>query len=214
MRRLIVVLSLLPLAFTWNLGQRSTQQPVEQQTPGGATQPDPSLWVVNPQPGVCAWDADDTLEARGFGDLAPGETAERHECMYGDWQPHLFNAQVSAKTPSLIVEIGWSNADALRSFTVAGVPGAKNYTTWLACFFGPDYDVRSPLLPAVAGSNGGTAQPTDFFARVTNVGARAARGVSIFTTVEPSYHPCPDGRELLDFTREDVVPSQLWWYRP
>ena len=213
MKRFMVIPVLLLLAFTWNLGQRSTQQPVEQQTPGGATQPDPSLWIVNPDPGVCAWDADDTLEARGSGSLAPGEAVEWHECVYADWQPHAFNAQVSAKTSKLLVEVGWSNADASRSFAVAGTPGPQNSTLWLACFFGPDYDNGSPLLPTVGSSNGGRAQLTDVFVRVTNVGPRTARGVSIFPTVEPSYHPCPDGREMFDFPREDVIPGQLWWYR-
>lgn len=212
-RRALILLLMPLLAFTWNLGQRTQQQPVEQQTPGGATQPDRSLWVVNPGP--CAWDTDDQLEVRGFGNIAPGETVEWYECVLADGEPHLFDAQVAAKGrpgAALVVEVGWSNADASRSFTVPGTPGAQNSTSFLGCFVGPEYD-RSAPLPPVDGSNGGVAQLTDVFVRVTNPGPRATRDAAIFTTIEPDFHPCPDGRIFpFDFTRETVTPA-LWWYR-
>lgn len=227
MRKLLLLLVLFAVAvapiaratsFTWVYGQRSTQTPVEQQTPGGALQPDSSLWVVNPYPAPdgCVWDADDRFEARGNGSLSPGESTEWHECLLADHLIHIFDAQVYAKGPTsdqLVVEVGWSNADAARSLHPAGVPGAQNSTNYDACFAGPEYDHDSPLMPPVEGSNGGVAQPTDVFVRVTNTSSHTVRDVFVITSLRAGFHPCPNGYANLD-NRIEIVPSQMWWFVP
>jgi hypothetical protein len=162
------------------------------------------------------WDADDRFEARGNGSLSPGESTEWHECLLADHIIHVFNAQVYAKGPTsdgLVVEVGWSNADAARSLYPAGVPGAQNSTTYNACFGGPEYDHDSLLTPPVEDSNGGVAQPTDVFVRVTNVSSHTVREVFAITSLRAGFHPCPNGYPIPDLTREDIIPSQLWWYR-
>ena len=215
MRKLVFLLLVPLLAFTWSPGQRNTQTPVEQQTPGGALQPDPSLWVVNPFTNACVWDADDKMNMTGFGDLAPGESVENHECLLADWIIHLYNVQVYAQgrgSDQLVVEIGWSNPNAARSIVAIGEPGGRNSTGYDACFGTPSYDHDFPFL-LVENSNGGVAQPTDIFVRITNTSNRLLRDVWVLSSLEPGFHTCPDGRyPIPDMTREEIIPSQMWWF--
>lgn len=67
---------------------------VEQQTPGYAPQPDPSLWVINPPAPArnpapwCVWDADDRVRGNFVGTLAPSQTISVTVCMISDTVPH------------------------------------------------------------------------------------------------------------------------------
>mgnify|MGYP001559318288 CR=1 FL=1 len=169
-----------PVAFA--IGQTSFQhqQPVEQQTPGGATQPDQSLWVVNRTD--CIWDADDQWLAVGYGYLDPGASVSVSTCIIGDWAAH--DAWGWALTSK-------SSVQPSLSVTVSGGPTA-------ACVRGPDYDYGS-ALPIIPDSNGGVgvvhvatftiANPSDrrirveraeFTLRMRGVGPESCATYSLF----------------------------------
>lgn len=188
--------------FVWYLGQRTLQQPVEQQTPGGALQPDQSLWVVNPT--ECAWDADDRLQTRGMGNIPAGGSTTWHECLVADGRSHVFAVSAYAPREGLLVTITWSNADAMRTITL-DMPRRQSVT---ACFEGPEYDEGSPLLVPIPDSNGGVGQVTDIAVTATNTTDRTMRDASVFTELRASYIACP-----APLVREDIIPGQLWWYR-
>jgi hypothetical protein len=202
MRRIILIPLLLLMAFTWNLGTRTLQQPVEQQTPGGATQPDHSLWVVNPT--SCAWDADDRLQTRGLGILNAGESTTWHECVIADGTPHVFAVSSYSPKVGLTVTVTWSNADATRTISV-NVPARQ---TTITCFEGPEYDQTSPLLVPIPDSNGGVGRTTDIAVTATNTTGQRMRDSSVFTELRVASIPCPG-----PLVREDIIPGQLWWRR-
>lgn len=149
------------------------QQPVEQQTPGGATQPDHSLWVVNPTP--CAWDADDQFVSTYLGDLDAGASQSWSECLIGDGSDHVIGLRVRART------------GASFQVTVSAVPGyavsadsgplTNQYVYAAACLVGPVYQPNSPLLQPVPGSNGGVGVQVALTYTVTNTGTRRMREV-------------------------------------
>lgn len=121
----------------WSELQRSIDQPVEQQTPGGALQPDPGLWVLNPGP--CFWDPDDRLEAMIYArHWVRGQTASHSECVYGDWAAHLWALNAST--------------DFAVALAVDGLElGVGRGST---CILGPDYDHSDSRLEPVADSGG------------------------------------------------------------
>jgi hypothetical protein len=131
------------------------QTPVEQQTPGGATQPDHSLWVTNPTIGStapCIWDADDELNLFFGGVLAAGATYSYTTCLFGDWTGHVIGVKANASGVTASVSI-----DGL--VTVAA-PG---------CIIGPDHDRQDyPGFRPVTGSGGGIAVPHTITWTVTN----------------------------------------------
>ena len=141
------------LALALVLESAVLNQPVEQQTPGGATQPDQSLWVTNPT--ECVWDADDEVLYRASGELT-GTVGASH-CIVGDWKAHLVSVTMIATSPDLDVRVGLSG-DGL-SFEAVAVRTALPQKKWRyeACLYGPDYDQSHPL-PMVAGSNGGVGE--------------------------------------------------------
>src|SRR5512139_3021122 len=83
------------------------QTPVEQQTPGGATQPDRNLWIVNPTIGeqgeAAIWDADDAVRFAASGVWEPGQSASISQRVYADWREHDTAIRLSANrgSPSL-----------------------------------------------------------------------------------------------------------------
>jgi len=153
----------------------SIQQPVEQQTPGGATQPDRNLWIVNPFT-ACGWDADDRgTNGAGGGDLAPGATYSVSMCVVADWRSHLWSAIGTAErgakfTVSLSVpELG---------FGAVSEPSAdidQHNAQAKICASGPDYDRTSPDLLSVADSNGGVGKVVTLTYSITNLGERRIR---------------------------------------
>ena len=135
-------------AFTFVLEEYERQTPVEQWTPGGATQPDPALWVVNPT--GCIWDPDDDELWHGNGDLAPGATTSKSVCIVGDNIAHGVFIQMISRSPNLVVTLRLGP----HTFNVTPVPSGRDYR-YNGCFAGPDYDAQSPALVPIEGSNGG-----------------------------------------------------------
>lgn len=119
---------------------------MEQQTPGGATQPDQSLWVTNPFLGGCVWDADDQINVLGFGSGRNVGTGTFTLCLIADWSPHLLYVKAAGTNLEVTVEVG-------------GVVSTN-------CIVGPDYDHDAPL-PPVENSNGGVGQPFNVIYKAT-----------------------------------------------
>lgn len=134
---LIITSAAKPLsdASQWNINQFIQQNPVEQQTPGGATQSDESLWIINSTD--CLWDSDDSLRASWRGRLNRGDMTTFTFCIVGDWSEHLVRLDIS---------------DGL-----VGTIAASEGPTATTCLQGPNYDNNpdNPLLEPIAGSNGG-----------------------------------------------------------
>lgn len=179
MKRLALVplLALLALAaspspFEWGPWGEvdATQQPVEQQTEWGATQPDHSLWVVNNT--GCAWDADDSrFKGDTDGTLASGMTATGTTCLVADSTDHAVNVHINAPSPDLVVSISYPQGFSLQAVPT---PLDRRYVYSL-CVVGPDYDdmANNPDLQPIP--NSGTA-PNMF--RPSVVG-----GIGVMTTV-------------------------------
>jgi hypothetical protein len=124
-----------PVPFTIGQIAFQHQQPVEQQTPGGATQPDQTLWVINRTD--CIWDADDQWLAAGYGYLEPGASRSISTCIIGDWAAHdAWGWAVVRRGPTPAISV-----------RLSGGPTAS-------CVRGPDYDYGS-ALPPIPDSNGG-----------------------------------------------------------
>lgn len=151
------------LAVTLVISQRTLQQPVEQQTPGGATQPDRSLWVTNPT--GCLWDTDDWLEARLSGKWAKGETRTYTDCVVADNDRHVARLELSAGLTG--------------SITIDGVNvGLCGATPW---YGDPEY----LALPEVEGSNGGHGRIVQVTWTVTNPGH--TRKGTAFLRIRPDF---------------------------
>jgi hypothetical protein len=146
-----------PPAASWVVNQYTLQQPVEQQTPGGATQPDQSLWVVNPS--ACVWDSDDIVSALWAGRIGRGETQAFSVCVIGDWTDHLFRLSVS---------------DGL-----IGSISASDGPTATSCLLGPDYDHSSPALAPIPDSNGGVGRVHTITFSVHNPGRPQQHAVAV-----------------------------------
>ena len=202
----VALLSLAFLAartdgFQWTVS-RDLQQPVEQQTPGGQTQPDHSLWVTNPTD--CAWDADDHIDLLGYGRrLAPGETVSQAACIIGDTTAHLGFLEVCvpsqrAGAVSAVLSLQMPGT-AFENVTVpaGGTQLRGKWSCIYACFLGPDVDESSRYLTPVDGSNGGIGLPSAVQVSLTNQDRRAVdvavkAGISFdYEAIENHY--CPGG---------------------
>jgi hypothetical protein len=137
--------------------QITLQAPVEYQTPGGATQPDRSLWVTNPT--TCGWDIDDIVNISLSGDLAPGASFTYQSCIVADWARHAAGI--------------WLNTSGkLRlTITVDGVHTASSMTDRVR-IDGPEFDSTAAALQPIAGSNGGVGKVVPVVFTITNVGSQ------------------------------------------
>lgn len=183
-----------PLVFTWSVASVGHQHLVEQQTPGGANQPDPSLWVVNPT--ECVWDADDDRTWDAGGNLTPGTAANAAGCIIGDTMAHIVSVVVRAPRPGLGVAISLVG-DGLRFTLPATVSEWGRGWVYRACLLGPDY--RSGVLgslPLVEGSNGGHGVRWAAAVSVVNPTGRTVRDVAgsfrIGYYVGPGDNGCND----------------------
>lgn len=165
--------STTPAVWWWQ--QPVIETPVEQQTPClpdgthcGSTNPDESVWVVNPTRDdvrPCAWDADDRLlVALGANALLrPGESATSSVCVFADSTVHGIALQVN--TPGLV---GILTVPGYASVTVQGGQ--------TGCISTPDYNATTvPSLPLIADSNGGHAERVVATFTVTNPTERRVR---------------------------------------
>lgn len=89
--------------FIFRISQESHQNPVEQQTPGGATQPDRSLWVINSSDMI--WDADDIWKWYGSGRIERGQTVSISKKVICDWKSHLCGITCLGKRAEFEVSI-------------------------------------------------------------------------------------------------------------
>ena len=145
-----VTIGARPQEGAWRMTALSHHTPVEQQTPGGASQPDESLWVTNPT--SCVWDADDYERFVFSGVLAAGASMSLTRCVIGDWIAHLASIVSYDAGVSVSVE-----------FDSVAVTGAS-----AACIAGPDFDYGSPTLSLIEGSNGGVGSVMVVTFTVTN----------------------------------------------
>jgi len=168
--------------FAYAVTRTQFQNPVEQQTQGGATQPDRTLWVTNPLIPSCVWDADDQLYTQGSGSLAPGQTVTIKRCIVGDMMNHLAitNMAVSRGTVSVVMtETGLPVAVPVRISNGFGS----------ACIMGPGYPWTSnELLPIPNSGYGGIGAITEVTWQITNTGTKTAI-ISISTNLDIAWSP-------------------------
>jgi hypothetical protein len=180
MKKLIALVALLLLAaspspFVWGpWGEPDvTQQPVEQQTEGGATQPDQSLWVVNNT--GCAWDADDSrFSGATDGTLAPGVTATGSRCVISDWNEHAVYVNVNSKSPDLVLTLSYEPQGYVFPAARRLVDGRYVYEI---CVKGVDYteNVSPELQPIPNSGYGGVGVVTTFTYSLRNPTSRTVR---------------------------------------
>ena len=177
-------------------GQVELQQPVEQQTPGGETQPDHSLWVRNPRCGPvyppelwAYWDADDSRIASAIGPLAPGEAFTFDLFLFADWTPHVLGVEATAtKNDDVLLGISLPEIGFRQTRPVA-TPANSNKVQGHLYVLGPDYDfdLANPALSPVAGSNGGIAKLVTVRFSILNRGIRQARKVTAMMSIKPTF---------------------------
>lgn len=175
-----------PLAAQpWSVYQKTLQQPVEQQTPGGMSQPDRSKWVINPT--TFFWDADDFLRAVYLGGLAPGESVAYQDGLIADWVEHLVYIEGCAESRTdFQLSILLSNASgAAVALLSAAKPVAVDKRTVCAraCFTSPDFDITNDELQPVIGSGGGLGKAYGLTWEVTNTGPRRIKNLSVIASV-------------------------------
>lgn len=162
------------------------QNPVEQQTPGGQTQPDQNLWVVNNT--GCLWDGDDSWQAmaRG-GTVEPGGRLTFGRCLIADWSAHLWHIRVGGPRNSQfrayleVPELGFSvSAD-------GRLEGKYKYAE--IAVLGPDYDHDSPVLSLIPNSNGGVGKLITLSFVVENLSDRPLRhwGMALDTRLNTNH---------------------------
>lgn len=188
------------------------QTPVEQQTPGGSTQPDKSLWVVNPTrtnlSNPCIWDADDHITLQIYGSrIAPGSSATASICIIGDWTAHVIG--VSRNSPYLDVTLSLSDIMSLK----------MNSDT--ACIVGPDYDkdaVNFGYLSPIADSNGGVGKFHTATVTVTNTKSKGfLKNANVtfivewtVSTAQDKY--CPHGYPVQTNGHSGGSYPLRWWW--
>ena len=171
---------------------------VEQQTPGGATQPDPSLWVINTT-GGCVWDADDFVTVQYAGTLEDSFTAT--ECIIADWTNHLVAMVVVVKgkpAPSLTASIHFTRDGAgVDASSSELIPRDRHWSEIRFCTFSNEYDNDDPTHEPVGD---GVGWPTDVEFTVVNNGDKRIRDVSVRTIISSDSNRdiarwCPGGEE-------------------
>lgn len=171
------------------LGGFDFQTPVEQQTAGGATQPDRDLWVVNPFVPDRAWDADDHY-GRQTVDPAqlPGEVVSETVGIVGDATDHVIRVRFQGQNGRTF---GW---------TVTATPGPDGSPALVlsgtfqqaktVCLIGAKYQRpldSNPLLSPIPVSNGGVGVLVDVTGSVTT--DKRSKDTTVTAEVQPNTHP-------------------------
>ena len=190
-----IILSSLNLTFD----QRDYQNPIEQQTLGGVTQPDQNFWVINPfvppDPDPCYWDADDNASISFKGDLKVGEKWFFDQCIILDDTSHALGIQAVSR----------GNQDRFR-VEIKVVSFIKGVFTWQAsavdfprngprkmwakrCAISPEYDVSEVgSLSAISNDFNdmvGHGDKSRLIWSIENTGDRNIRDISVILNVEP-----------------------------
>lgn len=204
MRRTLAGLALallvaMPVAAARPNGMTATvwwsdyQNPVEQQTPGGALQPDRSLWVVNSTP--CIWDADDEINLIFGGTLLAGASYTYTTCLIADWTGHLIG--VRSGNPNIAASVA--------------VDGVVSVTQ--GCIVGPEYERDAYAgFVAIEGSNGGVGVRHTVAWTITNLTGRRLHRVSAEGAIElhtgaAAAYWCP-----ASLVRGGSYPGPTWYW--
>lgn len=163
----------------------SIQNPVEQQTQGGATQPDQNLWVVN-NTGL-VWDFDDEISKSDTGYLDPGASVTISEPIWvADWQGHITGIEAISYGKEAAFEVSLQVDDGLGTVlsvvskppVVVGTGKFKNYRAFVAIT--EVYTRTSPKLYLIPNSGyGGYGRVMTATWTVTN---RDSRRVTLSVT--------------------------------
>jgi len=191
----------------------SFQRLVEQQTPGGATQPDPSLWVVNPLIPQCAWDSDDEIKiSSSVGRvLDPGAVALTTECLVADHAGHLIWFSVLSPRPTLRVTLSFPDYN--RTIELQPEKLSQNEYAWKGCVIGPEFDydaIRYEALPEIASSNGGRGKISRVIFSIENVGPRSVRDIGVLGALNLDTNQFRDARCRFPLVKERD-PADPWY---
>ncbi len=162
---------------TWtSFGSQDTQNPIEQQTPGGATQPDRTLWVVNHT--GCAWDIDDTRNRWMIdGTLPSTESTGDSSCVVSDTATRGFAFQVFSPSPNLIVTLGFSPQSITFTPNPRPDPNDGRGYEYSVCVLGLHYDLDSTSVSPIPDSNSGVGVLGDAVFSITNPTDHAVRKI-------------------------------------
>jgi len=208
----------LVLSATGNYGSTiQIQQPVEQQTQGGSTQPDQSLWVVNNT--RVPWDTDDIREIDNSGYLDPGQSSTFTEnALVADWVNHIVAIEATSQTKSANFIVSARLDDGLGTNILATSRPATliaQSTMYAAvAIFSQVYQQSSSKLSAIPNSGfGGIGRMLTVTWTVTNNGARRIT-LSVHHMAESQYHLsywCPEGNPF-NIANQHVTgdPSFAW----
>ncbi len=204
---LVGILVLSQLAMNGGVYSSVTQQPVEQQTLGGASQPDKSLWVINNT--GCLWDADDNWYASAGGPLEPGQQFSIQSCIIGDWTAHTSILHMSAERGAefevtiSIPEIGFSVTEPSVFYRQDGSIHAANRAK--LCVQGPDFSRDSSMLRPIPNSGyGGVGNPLTIVFTVTNTGIKTIRKGMVLMSIDNLNQCIADGSLITGDYR-------IWW---
>ncbi len=213
----------LTLTYTGNLGGLlELQTPVEQQTQGGATQPDQNLWVTNPT--GTPWDIDDRHLVTDKGYLDPGQSASFTEYMVADWaNTHILGIEVTSErssdlfTASVRVDDAAGTVVTITStlpHVVNGIHG--KFADTMTALFSFFYWQNSPKLVPIPNSGfGGIGRVLAITWTVTNTDSHritltAARSiVSGQLSIYMNYW-CPEGNPFLNSQHVFGETSYAW----
>ena len=182
------------------------QNPVEQQTVGGATQPNKALWITNTLERV--WDADDQIGAYWTGSLEPGEEFRTSALMVCDWATHVasFNGQAE-KGAILQASMEVTGLPQLYHLAIPSKTSGR-YETFKGCILGPWYDNQAPFV-LIPGSNGGVGHEVVVTWVLKNTGTRPIRKLTAMVNLAISnFSNCPcQNIELQGVPTQGVYPG-------
>jgi hypothetical protein len=198
----------LPAFGSWITWFSARDNPVEQQTSGGATQPDQSLWIINPASYI--WDADDRVKLIGDSTLYSQSEAIYAESIIADNCGHLVGIDVNASTSDLTVQIQMSGMgldttneviETYRDLVIEAFPVKvdKRSFRYVACAYGSKFDKNFiNYLPIIENSNGGRGFIWEVRFIIRNGTNKTIRHISAQAVISPLYsfaqdQFCPTG---------------------
>jgi hypothetical protein len=195
------------------------QNPVEQQTQGGATQPDTNLWVVNNT--AYAWDYDDQVYGNNFGYLDAGATASVTRYVIADWISHILGMSAYSNDNGAAFRLQITATDGVgTSVTVTSAPpvltGSGRFASmWaqvaLFSFFYPQNSLK--LSPIPNSGFGGIGRVLTVTYRITNTGSKRIKVTVPNHGVHPYFYMnnwCPEGNPFSIGHSVSGDPSYAW----
>jgi len=199
------------------------QNPVEQQTQGGAGQPDQSLWVVN-NTGT-PWDIDDEHFATDSGYLDPGQSASYTETMVADsFNSHILGIEAYSTGTRDAFTVSVRSNDQIGSNVYAvsypssliSAGGNKQQMHAAVALFSQAYQPNSfKLLPIPNSGIGGVGRALTITYTITNTGTRRItptvyKGIYNGQTTAVAHY-CPEGWPF-NIVGQNVIgdPSFAW----